>query len=185
MKVLDLCCGNFGWSKPFIDAGHEVTGVDLEKKDIPDSVTFIQADIFDWEPNQHYDIILASPKCSEFSEIKRNCAHPYDERIGLDMVYRVMYLIMKIKPKYWVLENVKGLSEFIDKPRDTVRYGKRTRKTAYLWGNFPELGFFNEQIEFNSHMWHDEPGWNMDVRARRGEIPQALARKMFQVMTHV
>ena len=53
---------------------------------------------------------------------------------GLDLVWRTFALIQEMKPKYWVIENVKGLAEFIDKPNDIVRYGHSVhRKSAYLW----------------------------------------------------
>jgi len=49
--------------------------------------------------------------------------------------------------KYWVIENVKGLAEFIDKPNDIVRYGHSVRtKSAYLWSNIGKLGFLKQMI---------------------------------------
>ena len=52
-----------------------------------------------------------------------------------------------MKPKYWVIENVKGLAEFIDKPNDIVRYGYSVHtKSAYLWSNIGKLGFLKQMI---------------------------------------
>ena len=183
MKILELFCGLGGWSKGFHDIfpDAEFYGVDI--KDFGYPYNFIKADLNDWEPDQEYDIVLASPPCSEFSEIKRNCAHHYDERQGLDLVWRTFYLVSKIKPKFWVLENVWGLSEFIDKPKDIVRYRRaKNGKRAYLWGNFPELGFFQQDIKYYPECWHYKDGWNEKSRAYRGLIPLALSRQMAKKM---
>ena len=181
MKILELCCGVGGWSKPWIEAGHDCVGVDIVDLGYPGK--FIKADLFDWEPKENYDIVLASPPCSEFSVAKRNGKYTFDERIGLDLVWRVFYLIQKIKPKYWILENVKGLSEFIGPPKDIVRYRRaKNGKAAYLYGEFPEIGFMDEQIIFKVG-WHSETGWDPRVRARRGEIPKPLAKQIMKVMT--
>ena len=145
MKVLDLFCGVGGWSKAFHEAGHECTGIDIKNIGYP--YRFIKADLNDWEPDQDYDIILASPPCTEFSIAKKWWWGTQDERMGLDLVYRAFYLIELIKPKYWIIENVKGLSEFLSKPTDIVRYGKRKQsKAAYLWSNIGKLGFLDSLI---------------------------------------
>ncbi len=184
MKVLELFCGRGGWSKPFIKGGHDVTGIDIKNFGYPGK--FIEADLFDWLPKEKYDIVLASPPCSEFSEVKRNTAsNPYDERQGLDLIYRTFYLISLIKPKYFLIENVKGLSEFIDKPNQKIRYGK-SRKWAYLWSNIPSLGFFN--FDFNDYgadkYYHGKmSGWEAVKLGVRGEIPKALATAVYQVLT--
>ena len=40
--------------------------------------------------------------------------------------------------------DVKGLSEFLPNVSEKIRYGKKARKTAYLWSNKDiKLGFFN------------------------------------------
>lgn len=183
MKVLELFCGHGSWSKPWVEANHDVTGIDLLDFSETYPGKFIQADLFDWDTTENYDIVLASPPCSEFSEVKRNTAQRYDERQGLDLVYRTFYLISKIKPKYWVLENVWGLAEFIDKPKDIVRYRRaKNGKRAYLWGNFSPLGFFEQDIKYYPENWHFKNGWSKENRAMRAIIPEALTKAMFRSM---
>ena len=145
MKVLDLFCGQGGWSKAFYEAGHECTGLDIENIGYP--YRFIKADLNDWTPDQHYDIILASPPCNHFSSVNQNWNGKNNNTKGLDLVWRTFALIQEIKPKYWVIENVAGLAQFIDKPTDIVRYGRGVhRKSAYLWSNIGKLGFFSQMI---------------------------------------
>jgi len=69
MKVLDLFCGMGGWSKPWIESGHDVTGIDIMDYNYPGK--FIQADLLNWEPDQYYDMVFASPPCTEFSIAKK------------------------------------------------------------------------------------------------------------------
>lgn len=185
LKILELFCGAGGWSRGFKDIfpNAEFTGVDINnfRKNYP--FNFIQADLLDWKPTENYDIVLASPPCSEFSEIKRHTAQPYDERIGLDLVWRSFYLINSIKPHFWVLENVWGLSEFIGPPKDIVRYRKaKNGKRAYLWGCFPDLGFFDEDINYKPQAWHFKNGYGPKASMLHGLIPLALSRQMAKQM---
>ena len=166
----------------FIETGHDVTGVDSEEWcDPPAGAKFIKANLEDWVPDEHYDVILASPPCTEFSIIKKDTAmYPYDERIGLDLVWRAFYIIQKVKPKYWVLENVKGLSEFLGPPREVVRYGKKKgRKEAYLYGNFPSLPMFSTQIHHGNVGKMTGYG---KAKAKRAEIPKALSESIHGVI---
>jgi site-specific DNA-cytosine methylase len=199
MKILELFCGLGGWSKGFHDIfpDAEFYGVDIKNYGYP--YNFIKADLNDWEPKEKYDIVLASPPCNQFCEEVRStgCNH-YSERLGLSLVYRTFYLIEKIKPKFWVLENVWGLSEFIDKPKDIVRYGRRRcnpkslrggSKRAYLWGNFPSLGFFDE-CDFNIAAGREKYKLVSNSKllprkykpGERAQIPLALSRQMAKKM---
>ena len=55
--------------------------------------------------------------------------------------------IEKIKPKYYVVENVKGLAEFLPKPNDIIKYNRhKDGKAAYLWSNIGKLGFLCSTI---------------------------------------
>lgn len=202
MRVLELFCGLGGWSKPWIKAGHDVTGVDI--KDLGYPGRFIKGDLFDLEfAENSYDVVLASPPCTEFSIAKKWGWGTQDERQGLDLVFRTFYLISKIKPKYFVVENVKGLAEFLPPPDDIVKYGSRNKhgKAAYLWGNFKTLGMLDFHQKFRAqttkpkgaNKTHDgargiksrKPQLISTCRtkAERGLILPPLANKMFEVMS--
>jgi|SRR3990167_131011 len=174
MKVLDLFCGMGGWSKPWIESGHDVTGIDIMDYNYPGK--FIQADLLNWEPDQYYDMVFASPPCTEFSIAKKYAWGNQDERIGLDLVYRAFYIISKIKPKWFVIENVKGLADFIDKPNQIVRYGKNSNhKAAYLWTNIPQIGMLDSTINLRC----DDYG---NSSPKRSEIPRPLSQAVYNTI---
>ena len=197
MKILELFCGMGGWSRGFHDIFPEAefSGVDI--KDLGYPYNFIKADLHDWIPDQKYDIVLASPPCNQFTQITRNTGQfHYSERMGLALVYRTFYLIEKIKPKFWVLENVGGLAEFLPPPKEIVAYNTAKRgKKAYLWGNFKPLGFFEESINYNpcwSKGYHGRKGYDKNSRInwatpkerlQRAEIPLALSHQMAKRMS--
>lgn len=169
MKILDLFCGLGGWSIPFAELGCECTGVDTRKLGYP--YRFIQCDILDWEPDQEYDVVLMSPPCSEFSTAKYFAHGTQKEHEGLDLVQRSLYLINVIKPKFWIMENVKHLSDFIGPPNDIVKYGKRwNRKKAYLWGNFPKINLLESVISYRTH------DFTKSSDPQRAMIPKPLAQ---------
>jgi len=167
MKVLDLFCGMGGWSRAFAEAGHDCTGIDNVNLGYP--YRFIKADLNDWTPDQHYDIILASPPCTEFSQSKKWAYGNQDERIGLDLVYRAFYLISIIKPRFFVVENVKGLAEFLPEPNDIVKYNRhKDGKAAYLWSNIGRLGFLSSSI--------NKKITNSTTKAERALIPYPISK---------
>ena len=191
LKVLDLFCGRGGWSKAFHEAGCECTGIDIKNIGYPTGkrYNFIKADLFDWTPDKYYDIILASPPCNHFSKVNQNWNGKNNNTKGLDLVWRTYALIQELRPKYWVIENVKGLSEFIDKPDDIVRYGKTaSHKEAYLWSNIGKLGFFDQMIikktnrkTFKRPTLHDGPGGTSSLAVIPYSLSKAVLSKIIQL----
>jgi site-specific DNA-cytosine methylase len=167
-KVLDLFCGLGGWSRAFHEAGYQCTGIDIKNLDYPGH--FIKADINEWIPDQSYDIILASPPCNEFSLSKKWGHGTQDERQGLDLVYRTFYLIQLIKPRFFIVENVKGLAEFLPPPTDIIKYNRhKNGKAAYLWSNIGKLGFLDKMIDKKIDI-------NNDTKSSRALIPYPLSK---------
>ena len=170
MKVLDLFCGLGGWSKGFAELGYECTGVDIKNIGYP--YKFIQADILDWMPNEYFDVIVASPPCTSFSWVNHKWNGKPMTGKGLDLVFRTYEIISKMKPQYWIIENVRGLSKYIEPPMEVIRYGHSVhRKEAYLWGNIGKLGFF----PFDSYKRTSRKTYK-DTNPVLAEIPIQLSR---------
>jgi hypothetical protein len=173
MKILELFCGLGGWSKGFHDIFPDAEFYGIDIKDFGYPYNFIKADLNDWEPDQEYDIVLASPPCTNFSQVVKQWTGKANESKGLDLVWRTYALIAQIKPKYWIIENVKGLGEFLPPPNDIVRYGKNKQcKEAWLWSNIGKLALFSEMISRKTSRETFKSGDPI-----LGEIPLPLAHE--------
>lgn len=70
---VDLFCGMFGWSRPWLDLGGYVVGFDLEHNDyhgpVPSGADLVIQDVTTLHGSQFKDasLILASSPCQEFS----------------------------------------------------------------------------------------------------------------------
>jgi site-specific DNA-cytosine methylase len=145
MRVIDLCSGLGGASQAFVDEGHEVITVDIEKKFRPT----IQADVqhipirSDLKP----DLVIFSPPCQCFSVLSiryhwQKDGTPNPETVkAIGLVKKGLKEIERIKPRYWIMENPMGmLRKVIGKPPNTIRmsdYGAPWKKMTDLWGNVP------------------------------------------------
>ena len=135
--LLDLCCGMGGWSIGFHRAGFECTGIDT--LDLAYPYDLILADVRDWTPETKYDVVVASPPCTEFSQltrlaISRGQRGPTDIKGAMNLVKACVRIIEEAKPRFWILENVFGavdhISEVLGRP-------VLVRRPWFLWGKFP------------------------------------------------
>lgn len=91
----------------------------------------------------HFDIIWASPDCTQFSKARYNCPRPRDLEHADAMVLKTLEIIDYLKPKYWVLENpetglLKKRVYMFGRPYavvDYCMYGYNFRKRTALWSN--------------------------------------------------
>jgi len=158
LKVLDLFCGNGGFSQAF--KGHDITGIDLKKcKEFQGK--FIQANLEDYIPEDYYDVILASPPCTEFSIAKKIGWGNQNEMKGLDLVYRAFNIIQTLKPKWYCVENVSGLNKILYPCNYKIH--KKNKKRWCLWTNIT-IGFFDYDYT-----------WSHADKKHRDKIPYAIS----------
>lgn len=149
-QVLDLFCGLGGFSQAFEKSERwDVTTVDIEERFDPD----IKADVMDLRPSdfrQEFDVILASPPCTQFSIAASSLQRIVDGEPQTDdasdavlLVYHTIGLIKGLSPDYWIMENPKGfLRQIIGNPTATVtycQYGADYMKPTDLWGEHPPM----------------------------------------------
>ncbi|RJU01994.1 DNA cytosine methyltransferase [Arthrobacter frigidicola] len=104
-KLLDLFCGAGGAGKGYMDAGFEVTGVDINPQpDYP--ATFIQGDAISYlaAHGHEYDAIHASPPCQASSALTKG-TNKGKEYLNLIPATRAL---LKLHDVPTIIENVQG-----------------------------------------------------------------------------
>ncbi len=169
MNELDLFSGLEGWSQPFKDRGHTVVTVDNNPEFHPTiCADILKLPIEDLKKFGHFQVITASPVCTEFSKASVPQSWPSVQRFGCkpdtEQVQKTIAIIKELKPDYWIIENVRGAVPFF-KPF----LGKPIKKigSRYLWGKFP---MFDAKPTYGK--WKLSPGKNR--AALRSKIPYSL-----------
>ena len=149
LKILELFCGTKSFSKVAEEQGHRCFSIDNNPKFNPSlciSVMDLSINDIPFKP----DIIWASPPCQCFSvaSIGRNWKGNYEPKrdetkVAIELVKTTLDLIKELKPKFWVIENPRGVLRKMDfmqeLPRTTVcycQYGDTRMKPTDLWNNF-------------------------------------------------
>jgi len=173
LKVLDLFSGLGGFSQAFLDRGHEVVKIDIERSFKPN----IQADVrfLPIKPTARFDVILASPPCDEFSKDSMPW-HEADINKGMELVYVTKEIIDTLKPKFWVIENVRGAVKYFKPLFGDYRQRCGSR---YLWGNFPK---FKCKHELCYGKWKLPP--TKDRKALRSKIPYVISYNLCKAIEY-
>jgi hypothetical protein len=119
MRLLDLFCGRWGWSRAFAARGWECVGVDIAApEDIPDRCFFRQDDVCElpmsFIKEGGFTFIVASPPCQEFAVHGMKHFHPnppYPE-IGIHLFNQTRAMCEASGIPY-VMENVRAAEQFV------------------------------------------------------------------------
>jgi|TARA_R110002096_G_scaffold358656_2_gene551746 site-specific DNA-cytosine methylase len=153
-KMIDLFSGLGGASQAFVDAGWQVLRIENNPllEEVPHTRLMDIYDFRDWvettqaeypEAFEDIELIWASPPCHEFSlgfsapKAIHSREHPNTPYYpNLDMLEVAVEIIEMIKPRYHIIENVRGAC-----PHFLPIIGKyRQQFEAYfLWGNYPSF----------------------------------------------
>ena len=153
MKTLELFSGMKSFSKVAKEWGFSTLTFDNEVHLEPDRVV----DIMVVNTLPKCDILWASPPCTTFSVASLShywtAGKPKNEKTlhGIAMLEQTIKLIKKTKPKYWFIENPRGMmrkviDELFEKhgiknyKRNTVsycQYGSKIMKPTDIWTNSP------------------------------------------------
>lgn len=134
MKLLDLFCGRFGWSRAFASRGWECVGVDLvEPDEIPHGCRFMARDVLSITAGEiirnGYDFVCASSPCEEFSLFGMAHFHPTPPppTMGLHL-FNHTRSICEASGVLHVMENVRPAQKFVGTAQHHCG-------PFYLWGN--------------------------------------------------
>jgi len=138
-RFLDLFSGTGSVGDVARDLGYDVISVD---RDMP---AYHQEDIMQWNyfeyPPKHFDVIWASPPCTEYSRALTTRPRKLEEANVI--VERVLAILEYFEPRYWLLENPQSglLKEQVImyglpfKDIDYCKYGMPYRKRTRIWNN--------------------------------------------------
>ena len=134
MRLLDLFCGRWGWSRAFAARGWECVGVDLANpSEVPDGCTFLCADVLEltdrFVHDGNFDFICASSPCEEFSVFGMRMFHPNPPypSTGIKLFNHTRELLCNGGIP-WIMENVRSAQEFVGK-------SKHHCGPFHLWGD--------------------------------------------------
>ena len=155
MGILELFAGTASFSNVARSLGYQVFTSDYDQSFNTDySVDILKFDTakLPFSP----DIIWASPPCETFSVASlghhwtggKNAYIPKTERAiqGQEYVKKTIAIINKLKPKYWIIENPRGMlrkmpfMQELERYRHTVtycQYGDTRMKPTDIWTNIP------------------------------------------------
>lgn len=144
MRLLELFSGTESMGKVFKEAGWEVLSIDNN----PAFKSDICADILTLDPPEgEFDVVWASPPCTAFSVASigyhwRHGKPSAGARLGVKLLTKTMEFIMVARPKYWFIENPRGMMRklpiMFDLPKRTVtycQYGDSRMKPTDIWTN--------------------------------------------------
>ena len=135
MRMLDLFCGRWGWSKAFSARGWECVGVDLvhSPEFQPQRAIFVLDDALnitvEWIRNCGFDFICASSPCEQFSVHGMKHFHPnppYPE-LGIKLFNHTREICEASGIPY-IMENVRAAQQFVGN-------AKHHCGPFYLWGS--------------------------------------------------
>jgi hypothetical protein len=163
MRMLDLGCGLKGASKAFKARGWDVVTLDIDPRFEPDIV----ADMRTWSTSEHFDFIWASPVCTEFAKFAMPCWYPADTLPAPDMslVIASKRIIDECRPRYWVIENVRGAVPFF---APLLGAPALVLYPYFLWGYFPPIGVKRTWGTKTKHL-------SSSAKAERARIPEEIS----------
>lgn len=205
MKVVNLFAGHGTWLKPWLDAGHDVWATDIEPRPGID----IAIDVLDLPVSavvaEKPDVIIASPDCTAFSVASIGTHWTGGHRAyvpktakahnRLALVHKTAAIIEAVQPKYFVIENPRGLLRklgVLDRyRRETVwycQYGDDRAKPTDLWTNLsveewqPRLECFNGAKDHAAAPRGAKTGTQGLGKDARSFIPYELSYELMKAM---
>ena len=143
-RVLFLCSGTGSVGQPFRLAGWEVIDVDRDGRFGAE----VQVDILTWDYKNAYtrgyfDVIWASPDCTQYSIARTTAKAPRDLEGADRLVAKCREIIDYFQPNVWFIENpdtglLKTRAVVAELPFvkvDYCMYGAEYRKRTRIWTN--------------------------------------------------
>ena len=157
MKSLELFAGTSSFSNVARGGGWHTFTSDFDAQfntDYTVDIMEFDTSVLPWKP----DFIWASPPCETFSVASmgyhwtggKGAYLPKTDSClaGIKRVEKTIEIIQELKPKYWIIENPRGvlrkmpfMAEFNRYTVTYCQYGDSRMKPTDLWSNLPLLEF--------------------------------------------
>lgn len=155
MKTLEIFSGRESFSQVAKKRGHSIFTVDNDINFNPNLCKDIMEISISELPKQ-IDIIWASPPCQTFSVASISSywqgGYPKNDKavMGKAILYKTLWIIHKLKPKYWFIENPRGMMRLdglllylqnrgaIRRTVTYCQYGDTRMKPTDIWTNCKE-----------------------------------------------
>ena len=133
--------------------------------------------------DEGWDVVVASPPCTEFSRLKTLYGHgsnrkaPADPEKGMELVKEAKRIIDEAQPKFWLIENVGGATSYFKPLLGEPRF---VRRPFYLWGEFPRFLLDERDYRKPGMQHYDKKGpghvkFNPMISWLRARIPLPLS----------
>jgi hypothetical protein len=201
-NLLELFSGTGSISKVFKAHGWQTFTVDTDFDCHPDLCWPVEW-IHSWDITDRFipDVIWASPPCTTFSvaSIGKHWNPDHTPKTkqstdAIELVRKTIELINELKPKYWFIENPRGMMRTLpmmfELPRYTVtycQYGDTRMKPTDVWTNHPNPNF--KPMCKNGDTCHEpaprgsRTGTQGLLSAReRGRIPSGFCEYIYELV---
>jgi hypothetical protein len=160
LRMLDLFAGLGGASAAMRSRGWDVVTVELDPAFRPSVVADVSRLPLRCRPG-HFDLVWASPPCTEYA--RESMPWCRTGNVPDFTLWRTTEAaIRELRPRWWVIENVRGAVPFHGSPA-------RTYGPVFLWGDMP---MFDARV----------PPWKERLsskeKAKRACIPWALSQAL-------
>jgi len=116
MRVLSLFDESGIMVRPWVEAGIACTILDTQHPPgiTPGNPRKIGASIYDWQPDQYYDVIFAFPPCTDLcrpaAQWWKRTEGGKEAAIarGMGLVNRTLEIFAEVGPQFWFIENPVG-----------------------------------------------------------------------------
>ena len=182
LRVLDLYSGLGGASEAFVEGGHHVVRVENNPalKHIPHTKIADASWAYNLLSEEKFDLVWSSPPCVEFSRTSMPWTRkklPEDFEPSMEDVEKSRHIIKWLRPRYWVIENVRGAIPYFE-----PLLGEARQKIGpfVLWHNLP-------QIILPRNFGHTKAGadvWSSDpLRAnKKAKVPIEISRAVLEAV---
>jgi hypothetical protein len=161
VRMLDLFAGLGGASAAMRDRGWDVVTVDADPAFGCTVTTDLTAWVYEGPP---VDLVWASPPCEEFTRTILPWLAKTAPVPSMALVEASLRIVRQVRPRWWVLENVRGACRWF---RPTLGAVRQTVGPYFLWGEFPAFGCRLTK--------RDKQGMSSSWRAERARIPYELS----------